>query len=137
MIFNQLEQLPVKDIIKILSFARQGLTHFDITRIIFSLNEEDDYEDVNYLQWSNFLTEHNFRNQKKNDKVCKESHQYKKALQWDYNLVQVEYYESIGGDKFILKQEMRKFINNKAINDMTVSDICIKQYLKYMCVLSR
>lgn len=125
-----------------MSFAGQGLTHFDINRIIYSLNENDDREDeddINYSEWYNFLDKENFKNKNKKskDKNQKESHQCKKSLNWDYDLVHITYYESIEGDKFSLKPEMRKFINNKTMNDPKIKNLCVNQYLKYMCVLTR
>ena len=117
------------------------MTDFDITRLIFSLNDEDEYEDVEITEqeWRHFLMEKNFKNQKKNSNMIHHNNHVcnKKAFGWDYNLVQIAYYESIAGDKFSLKPEMRKFINIKTINDSTVSNLCINQYLKYMSVLSR
>jgi len=52
------------------------LTAFDVTRIIFSLNDEEDYdEDISYKQWTEFLIENNFKNQKKKgSKICAGNH---------------------------------------------------------------
>ena len=103
-------------------------------------DEREDLDDIFYHEWHNFLEKENFKNKKKktnNKNHKKESHQCKKALNWDYNLVEITYYESIEGDKFSLKPEMRKFINDQTMKDPSIKNLCINQYLKYMCILSR
>ena len=122
-----------------MSFSPQGLSEFDIRRLIQILSIED--QNLSFISWENFIENQNLSVSNSDQQSSCEDGKHASSeihiCQKHFIIIHTKYKPKRKMHKFYLEESFRKCVSKITIENDSKSHKLIKKYLKYMCIYSR